>query len=77
MELEHIKNSILDIRGFASLCTFAKASDKASRKQERKSCLEQEYGQKFSDIEQVLNFLIQKDQKKAQQQQRDRIGFKK
>jgi hypothetical protein len=39
MELEHIKNSILDIRGFASLCTFAKASDKASRKQERKSSL--------------------------------------
>ncbi len=43
----------------------------------RLDALEQQYGQKFSDIEQVLNFLIQKDQKKAQQQQRDRIGFKK
>jgi len=44
---------------------------------ERLNTLEQQYGQKFSDIEQVLNFLIQKDQKKTQQQQRDRIGFKK
>jgi dipeptidase len=43
----------------------------------RLDALEQQYGQKFSDIEQVLNFLIQKDQKKTQQQQRDRIGFKK
>ena len=43
----------------------------------RLDALEQQYGQKFKDIEQVLNFLIQKDQKKTQQQQRDRIGFKK
>ncbi len=43
----------------------------------RLDALEQQYGQKFSDIEQVLNFLIQKDQKKTQHQQRDRIGFKK
>ena len=43
----------------------------------RLDALEQQYGHKFSDIEQVLNFLIQKDQKKTQQQQRDRIGFKK
>jgi len=39
--------------------------------------LEQEYGQKFSDIEQLLNYLIQQDQKQAQQPPRDRIGFKK
>ena len=44
---------------------------------ERLNTLEQQYGQKFSNIEQALNFLIQKDQKKTQQQQRDRIGFKK
>ena len=44
---------------------------------ERLNTLEKQYGQKFSDIEQALNFLIQKDQKKTQQQQRDRIGFKK
>ena len=43
----------------------------------RLDTLEQEYGQKFSDIEQLLNYLIQKDQKQAQQPPRDRIGFKK
>jgi hypothetical protein len=36
MEIELIKNSIHEIRGFASLCTFAKASAKATRKQERR-----------------------------------------
>jgi hypothetical protein len=43
----------------------------------RLDALEQQYGQKFSDIEQVLNFLIQKDKKMLTQQQRERIGFKK
>jgi len=43
----------------------------------RLAALEQEYGQKFSDIEQLLNYLIQQDQKQAQQPPRDRIGFKK
>ena len=43
----------------------------------RLDTLEQEYGQKFSDIEQLLNYLIQQDQKQAQQPPRDRIGFKK
>jgi hypothetical protein len=39
--------------------------------------LEQQYGQKFKDIEQVLNYLIQKDQKSVQQAARKEIGFKK
>jgi hypothetical protein len=43
----------------------------------RLDALEKQYGQKFKDIEQVLNFLIQKDQKKTQQKQRNQIGFKK
>ena len=43
----------------------------------RLNALEQEYGQKFSDIEQVLNFLIQKDQTQTKQKQRNQIGFKK
>ena len=43
----------------------------------RLDTLEQEYGQKFSDIEQLLNYLIQQNQKQAQQPPRDRIGFKK
>ena len=43
----------------------------------RLDALEQQYGQKFSDIEQLLNYLIQQDQKQIQQPPRDRIGFKK
>ena len=41
------------------------------------TALEQQYGQKFKDIEQVLNYLIQKDQKSVQQATRKEIGFKK
>ena len=43
--------------------------------QEKLSELEQRFGQKFADIEQVLNYLIQKDQKQVQQGGRKRIGF--
>ena len=44
--------------------------------QEKLTDLEKRFGQKFTDIEQVLNYLIQKDKKKPTQQQRERIGFK-
>ncbi len=44
---------------------------------ERLNALEQQYGQKFVDIEQALTFLIQKDKNTTNQQQRNRIGFKK
>jgi hypothetical protein len=44
---------------------------------EKLNALEQQYGQKFKDIEQVLNYLIQKDQKSVQQGTRKEIGFKK
>ena len=69
MELELIKNHIHEIRGFASLCSFAKASAqaKATRKQD----------QKFDDIEQVLKYLIQKDNQKTQQTTRKQVGYKK
>ena len=43
--------------------------------QEKLSELEQRFGQKFTGIEQVLNYLIQKDQKQVQQGGRKRIGF--
>jgi hypothetical protein len=43
--------------------------------QDKLSELEQRFGQKFTDIEQVLNYLIQKDQKQVQQGGRKRIGF--
>lgn len=44
---------------------------------EKLHALEQRYGQQFKDIEQVLNYLIQKDQKTIQQAARKEIGFKK
>jgi hypothetical protein len=37
--------------------------------------LEKRFGQKFTDIEQVLNYLILKDQKQVQQGSRKKIGF--
>ena len=39
--------------------------------------LEKQYDQKFDDIEQVLNYLIQKDNQKTQQASRKKVGYKK
>jgi hypothetical protein len=39
--------------------------------------MEKQYNQKFVDIEHVLTYLMQKDQKKVNQSSRQRIGFKK
>jgi hypothetical protein len=68
----HVNISIM--RAFVMMRQWALTHQELSK---RLDALEQQYGQKFKDIEQVMNFLIQKDQKKTQQQQRDRIGFKK
>ncbi len=43
--------------------------------QEKLTDLEKRFGQKFTDIEQVLNYLIQKDQKQVQHGGRKKIGF--
>jgi hypothetical protein len=68
----HMNISIM--RAFVMMRQWALTHQELSA---RLDALEQQYGHKFSDIEQVLNFLIQKDQKQAQQKQRDQIGFKK
>jgi hypothetical protein len=68
----HINISIM--RAFVMMRQWALTHQELSK---RLDAIEQQYGQKFSDIEQVLNFLIQKDQKKTQQKQRNQIGFKK
>ncbi|MFN5734735.1 MAG: hypothetical protein ACK444_01675 [Flavobacteriales bacterium] len=44
---------------------------------EKLTALEQQYVQKFKDIEQVLNYLIQKDQKTIKQSARKQVGYKK
>ena len=69
-----IEVNISIMRAFVMMRQWALTHQELSK---RLDALEQQYGKKFSDIEQVLNFLIQKDQKKTQQQKRDRIGFKK
>jgi hypothetical protein len=69
-----IHTNISIMRAFVMMRQWALTHQEISK---RLDSLEQQYGQKFKDIEQVLNFLIQKDQKKTQHQQRDRIGFKK
>jgi hypothetical protein len=38
--------------------------------------MEKQYNQKFVDIEQLLTYLMQKDQKKVNQSNRQKIGFK-
>jgi hypothetical protein len=68
----HMNISIM--RAFVMIRQWALTHQELSK---RLDALEQQYGQKFSDIEQVLNFLIQKDQKTIQQGARKEIGFKK
>jgi hypothetical protein len=44
---------------------------------ERLNTLEKQFGQKFTDIDQVLNYLMQKEQEKTQQTTRKQVGYKK
>ena len=69
-----IEVNISIMRAFVLMRQWALNHQELSK---RLDALEQQNGQKFSDIEQVLNFLIQKDKKTLTQQQRERIGFKK
>lgn len=50
--------------------TYQELSDKLS-------ALEQQYNQKFNDIDQVLKYLLQKDQTKIKPIPREKVGYKK
>jgi len=50
--------------------TYQELSDKLSD-------LEKLHNQKFNDIDQVLKYLLQKDQSKTQQANREQLGYKK
>jgi hypothetical protein len=67
-----VNASIAIMRAFVMIrqwaLTYQELSDKLS-------ALEQQHNQKFNDIDQVLKYLIQKDQKQVQQGGRKRIGF--
>ena len=68
----HMNISIM--RAFVMMRQWAMNHQELS---EKLTALEQQYGQKFKDIEQVLNYLIQKDQKTIQQAGREQVGYKK
>jgi ORF6N domain len=69
-----IEVNISIMRAFVMMRQWALTHQELSA---RLDALEQQYGQKFKDIEQVLKYLIQKDQKSIQQGTRKEIGFKK
>ncbi len=69
-----VHTSISIMRAFVLMRQWALNHHELSK---RLDALEQQYGQKFSDIEQVLNYLIQKDQKTIQQAGRKQVGYKK
>jgi len=63
-----IMRAFVMMRQFA--LTYQELSDKLLE-------LEKQHNQKFDDIEQVLNYLIQKDTQKRQQATRKQVGYKK
>ncbi|MFZ9588007.1 MAG: ORF6N domain-containing protein [Crocinitomicaceae bacterium] len=69
-----IQTSILIMRAFVMMRQFALTYQELSEKIIE---LEKQHNQKFDDIEQVLNYLIQKDNQKNQQASRKQVGYKK
>jgi hypothetical protein len=67
-----VQTSVLIMRAFVLMRQWALEYQDL---QEKLTDLEKRFGQKFTDIEQVLNYLIQKDQKQVQQGGRNKIGF--
>jgi hypothetical protein len=61
------------MRAFVFILQFALSHSDLTEKLNE---LELRYDQKFSDIHQALNYLIQKDKKIILQKQREKIGFK-
>ena len=62
------------MRAFVVLRQFAVTYHELSEKLME---LEKIHGQRFDDIEQVLKYLIQKDNQKTQQTTRKQVGYKK
>jgi len=69
-----IKTSIQIMRAFVMMRQWAMNYQELA---ERLDELEKLHGQRFDDIEQVLKYLIQKDNQNAQQTQRKQVGYKK
>jgi hypothetical protein len=65
--------SVEIVRAFIALKKFALSNQELIL---RLNEIEVKYNQKFSDIHQALNYLIQKDKKSISQKQREKIEFK-
>jgi hypothetical protein len=69
-----IEVNIAIMRAFVLMRQFALTYQELSEKLIE---LEKLHNQKFDDIEQVLKYLIQKDNQKTQQTTRKQVGYKK
>lgn len=69
-----IEMNIAIMRAFVLMRQFALTYQELSEKLIE---LEKQHNQKFDDIEQVLNYLIQKDNQRTQQTTRKQVGYKK
>jgi hypothetical protein len=67
-----IETSIHIMRAFVLLRQFALTYHELS---EQLQALEQRYDQKFSDVEEVLKYLLQKDNRIKSQEERKRLGY--
>jgi hypothetical protein len=65
--------SVEIVRAFIALKKFALSNQELIL---RLNEIEIKYNQKFSDIHQALNYLIQKDKKSISQKTREKIGFR-
>ena len=66
--------NIAIVRAFVMIRQFALTYQELNEKLIE---LEKKHNQKFTDIDQVLNYLIQKDQQLTQQTARKQVGYKK
>ena len=69
-----IQINISIMRAFVMIRQFALTYQELN---EKLLALEKKHNQKFTDIDQVLNYLIKKDQKHTQQTARKQVGYKK
>ena len=69
-----VRISVEIMRAFVALRQWALNHQEIS---ERLNTMEKQFGQKFTDIDQVLNYLIKKDQQLTQQTTRKQVGYKK
>ena len=69
-----IQINISIIRAFVMIRQFALTYQELN---EKLLALEKKHNQKFTDIDQVLNYLIKKDQQLTQQTARKQVGYKK